>query len=198
MSITATLCLIGSTLFVRFFISKKFDSDYAGAWEGMWRISAVYLLFLTTTFNFYLLPTFSNLQGINLKKEIFKIWKFTLPIISLITIVIFLIKNQIITLLFSEKFLIINTIILFHLLGDVIKIHCWVLGNVLIAKAKIKTFTFFQIEWAMVFSILTYVFSNQFGFVGVSYAYFSAYLIHFFLLNLNFKSLLWTKTKTQN
>lgn len=195
MSITATLCIIFSTLFVRSFISKNLDSNYAGAWEGMWRISSVYLLFLITTFNFYLLPTFSKLEGINLKKEIFKIWKFTLPIISLITIVIFLAKNHIITLLFSEKFSSINVIILFHLLGDVIKMHCWVLGNVIISKAKTKTFALFQIEWALVFSTLTYLLTIKYGFIGVSYAYFLSYLIHFLLLNINFKNLLWTKDK---
>lgn len=198
MSIIATLCMIGSSLFVRYFISIELSSDYAGSWEGMWRISAIYLLFLTTTFKFYLIPTFSNLEGHNLKKEIFKIWKLIFPIIFFVTILIFLIKNQIIKLLFSEKFLAINTIIVFHLLGDIIKINCWVLGNVIISKAKTKIFALFQIEWALVFSILTYFLTKKFGFIGVGYAYFFAYLIHFILLNLNFRTLLWSKKIMSN
>lgn len=194
MSIVGTLSLISATLFVRFFLSVELDENYAGAWEGMWRISAIYLLFLTTTFSFYLLPTFSNLNGENLKKEVFKIWLSILPILLLLGALVFLVKDWLIVLLFSEKFLLINSLIVFQLLGDTVKINCWVLGNILISKAKTKVFIFFQIEWALIFSILSYVLVKHYGFSGVAIAYFLTYIIHFILLNLYFRNLLWRKT----
>ncbi|MDO5980110.1 O-antigen translocase [Flavivirga spongiicola] len=194
MSIVGTTSLISATLFVRHFLSIEIDENHAGAWEGMWRISAVYLLFFTTTFSFYLLPTFSNLNGKALKKEVFKIWLSILPILLVSAFVIFLVKDWLIILLFSKKFLLINSLIIFQLLGDTIKINCWVLGNILISKARTKTFIFFQIEWALIFSILTYILVKYYGFSGVAIAYFLAYLIHFILLNLFFKNLLWKKT----
>ena len=194
MSIFGTASIIFATLFVRFFLSTEFDENHAGAWEGMWRISAIYLLFLTTTFSFYLLPTFSNLSGENLKKEVFKVWLSILPILLVLAAFVFLVKDWLIVLLFSEKFLLINSLIVFQLLGDTIKINCWVLGNILISKAKTKVFIFFQIEWAIIFSILTYFLVKFYGFSGVAIAYFLTYMIHFILLNLYFKNLLWKKT----
>jgi len=192
MAVVGPTCLIISTFIVRDFIFTEFGSDYAGSWEAMWRISAIYLLFLITTFKFYLIPTFSKLKNNELKKEVFKIWKVVIPIIIIITAGVYITKDLIINILLSEEFMLINTIIFFHLLGDVIKINCWVLGNIMISKADTKSFIFFQIEWSVVFVALTYLFIGKYGFVGVSISYFITYIIHFSLLNLYFRKLLWT------
>ena len=192
MAVVGPTCLIISTFIVRDFIFNEFGSDYAGSWEAMWRISAIYLLFLITTFKFYLIPTFSKLNNNELKKEVFKIWKVVIPIIIIITAGVYITKDLIINILLSEEFILINTIIFFHLLGDVIKINCWVLGNIMISKADTKSFIFFQIEWSVVFVALTYLFIGKYGFVGVSISYFITYIIHFSLLNLYFRKLLWT------
>ena len=191
MAIVGPVCLIISSFIVRDYLYDKFGADYAGSWEAMWRISAIYLLFLITTFKFYLIPTFSKLNDIELKKEVFKIWKIVVPIIILITIAVYFSKNIIINLLLSNEFILINSIIFFHLIGDIIKINCWVLGNIMISKAKTKSFVFFQIEWSLLFVTLSYVFIEKYGFVGVSISYFVTYIIHFSLLNIYFKKLLW-------
>ena len=191
MAIIAPLCLVGATFTVRYYIYDEFDSNHAGSWEAMWRISAIYLLFLTTTFKFYLVPTFTNLENNSLKKEVFKIWKTILPIIVIITLGVYIAKDLIIDILFTSEFNLINSLILFHLLGDIIKINCWVLGNILVAKAKTNHFILFQVEWSIVFVVLSIILANVYGFVGLSIAYFSTYIIHFLLLNIYFRKLLW-------
>ena len=193
MAITGPTCLIISTFIVRYYISDKFDTNFAGSWEAMWRISAIYLLFLISTFKFYLIPTFSKLNSENLKNEVFKIWKVVIPIIIVITAGVYLLRDIIITVLLSNEFFLINEIIFFHLLGDIIKINCWVLGNILISKADTKAFVFFQIEWSVIFMILSYFLINAYGFWGVSLAYFITYIIHFTLLNFHLRKLLWIK-----
>ena len=193
MAIVGPTCLIISTFIIRDHLYDVFGSDYAGSWEAMWRISAIYLLFLITTFKFYLIPTFSKTKDEKLKQEVFKVWKVTIPIIIIITIGVYLTKNIIIDILLSKEFILINSIIFFHLLGDVIKINCWVLGNIMISKADTKSFIFFQIEWSAIFIILSYLFIDIYGFVGVSIAYFITYIIHFSLLNIYFRKLLWLK-----
>ena len=191
MAIAGPTCLIVSTFIIRDHIYDEFGSDYAGSWEAMWRISAIYLLFLITTFKFYLIPTFSKFNDEKLKQEVFKVWKVTIPIIILITIGVYLTKDIIIDILLSKEFVLINAIIFFHLLGDVIKINCWVLGNIMISKADTKSFVFFQIEWSVIFIILSFLFIDMYGFVGVSISYFITYIIHFILLNLYYRKLLW-------
>ncbi|MDG5492652.1 O-antigen translocase [Psychroserpens sp. SPM9] len=194
MAIVAPICLFGATFFIRTFLNSNLGVDYAGSWEGMWRISAIYLMFITTTFQFYLIPTFSNIAGNKLKKEVFKVWSLSFPSIIIITFVIYLLKDFFIPLLFSKEFFLINNIILFHLLGDTVKINSWVLGKILVSKAKTKVFVFFQIGWAIVFCSLTILFVNIYGFVGVSIAYFLTYVFHFMAMNLYFRKLLWIKS----
>jgi len=194
MAITGPTCLIISTFIVRYYISDEFDTNFAGSWEAMWRISAIYLLFLISTFKFYLIPTFSKLNNEDLKEEVFKIWKVVIPIIVIITAGVYLLRDIIITVLLSKEFFLINEIIFFHLLGDIIKINCWVLGNILISKADTKAFVFFQIEWSVIFVILSYFLINAYGFWGVSLAYFITYIIHFSLLNIHLRKLLWVKS----
>ena len=194
MAIIAPICLISATYFVRNFLSNEFDQSHAGSWEGMWRISAMYLLFLTTTFKFYLIPTFSNLQASELRTEVFKVWKFMFPVIVLITLSVYVLRDFVVNTLLDEKFYLISILIGWQLLGDIIKINAWVLGNILIAKAKTNIFILFQIEWALVFSVLSYFFVLHFGFIGVGIAYFIAYCIHFTLLNIYFRKLLWSKS----
>ena len=213
MAIAGPLCLITATIIIRsslaneplpiigvlFDVPWKDAIDYAGSWEAMWRISAMYLLFLITTFKFYLIPTFSKLNNLELKKEVFKVWKFVVPIIIIITLGVYLLDDIIIKVLLSNDFILIKEIILFHLLGDVIKINCWVLGNIMISKKQTLSFSLFQLEWAVVFVSLCYIFLDKnmlnYGFVGVSYAYFITYVIHFTLLNIHFRNLLWTNQK---
>lgn len=193
MAIVAPICMIVATLFVRFFINSKLGDQYAGSWEGMWRISGIYIMFLTTTFQFYLIPTFTSLTGKKLKREVFKVWTLSVPSIIIITLVVYLLKDFIIPLLFSKEFLLINTIILFHLLGDAVKINSWVLGKILVSKANTKVFIYFQIGWAVIFCSLTVLLVKIYGFEGVSIAYFLTYVLHFIAMNLYFRKLLWAK-----
>ena len=194
MALAGPLCLIAATFFVRTYLETEFDRNHAGSWEGMWRISALYLLFLTTTFKFYLIPTFSQLEGPELRKEVFKVWRFILPVVILIAVVIYLLRDVVINVLLDKEFYLIGVLIGFHLIGDTIKINSWVLGNILIAKARTKAFIAFQIEWALAFSVFTWIFTRQFGFVGVSIAYLLAYAVHFTLLNMYFRNLLWKRS----
>ena len=49
MAVVGPTCLIISSFIVRDYIFDEFGPDYAGSWDAMWRISAIYLLFLITT-----------------------------------------------------------------------------------------------------------------------------------------------------
>jgi PST family polysaccharide transporter len=195
MAIVAPLCMVGSTFFVRLYINSKLGDQYAGSWEGMWRISAIYIMFLTTTFQFYLIPTFTGLSGKKLKQEVFKVWTLSVPSILVITLIVYLLKDFIITLLFTKEFLLINTIIFFHLIGDAVKINSWVLGKILVSKANTKIFIYFQIGWALIFCSLTVLLVKGYGFVGVSVAYFITYSLHFIAMNIYFRKLLWIKER---
>ncbi len=191
MSLSGMLSLSLSLLFIRTHIMNTSGIENAGLWDAAWRISAMYLLFLTSSFKFYMLPTFSAIDNSKLKAEIFKIWRITFPVILLITGGIYLLKDFWIPLLFSEEFITIGSILIFQLLGDIIKIHSWTLGNILMAKSQTKSFVAIQIAWAVLFSSLSYFLMNKYGLKGITMAYFFTCIVHFLLQNIAVKNILW-------
>lgn len=194
MTISGTISLSLVLIATRKILSAKFGLDYAGYWEALWRISSLFVMVLTSAFGFYLLPTFSKLYTKYLRKEIFNIWKITIPTTILAGLILFFLKDFVIQLIFSEEFLVISGLIGFQILGGILKVNSWVLGNLILAKAHTKVFIGVQVGWALLFFLLSLLFLNLYGFWGISVAYCSAYLIHFIFMNVYFKKLLWRKS----
>lgn len=193
MTISGTISLSLVLIATRKILSAKFGLDYAGYWEALWRISSLFVMVLTSAFGFYLLPTFSKLYTKYLRKEIFNIWKITIPTTILAGLILFFLKDFVIQLIFSEEFLVISGLIGFQILGGILKVNSWVLGNLILAKAHTKVFIGVQVGWALLFFLFSLLFLNLYGFWGISVAYCSAYLIHFIFMNVYFKKLLWRK-----
>lgn len=193
MALTTSLTIPVTLMMVRRYLGEQLSWDQAGLWEGMWRLSSMYLLMFTTAFSVYLLPAFSELSGSKLRSEVLKALKFVLPLMVIMAVAIYLFRDNIILILFSEDFLPMNQLFGFQLAGDVLKMGGWVFGNIIVAKALTKVFITVQIAWALVFGVLTFLFVKQFGLQGVVLAYFSSYVIHFTFMNVFFRKLIWKR-----
>lgn len=193
MSISGMVSLSLSLLFIRTTIINKIGNFEAGIWDSVWRLSAIYFVFLTSSFKFYLLPTFTTVKDSLVKREILKIWKITFPLILIITLGIYIFKDLIIRILFTSEFLEMKNILLFQLLGDIFRIHSWTLGNVLMAKAKTKIFVTLQVLWGLLFCTASYFFLLIFGLKGITMGYLLTCILHFVFLNLFQYNLIWKK-----
>ncbi|GLB53735.1 LPS biosynthesis protein [Neptunitalea chrysea] len=193
MSLSGILSMSLSLLFLRTLIINDIGDFEAGIWDSLWRMSTIYYTFLISSFKFYILPTFTTLEGSAIRKELFKVWKIILPTILAVTVSIYLFKGFIIVTLFSKEFLLINSIIIYQLFGDIIRIHGWVIGNILIAKAKTKIFVTLQIVWGLTFCLSTYICINLYGLIGATMGYFITCTLHFIWLNLSERKLIWKR-----
>lgn len=191
MSLSGIVSLSVSLLFVRTFIINNLGIDYAGYWDGLWRISSLYLFFLTSSFKFYILPTFATTKLQFLKREVFRIWKITFPAIILIVICIFVLKDFLIRFLFTPEFLLIKSIIVYQLLGDIFRIHSWTLGNILLAKKKTRIFVSLQAIWGITFCSLSFILISFYQLKGITLAYFLTCILHFLFLNLALRNVMW-------
>ncbi len=194
MMIVGTITLSVTLIAIRKYINSQLGIDYTGYWESLWRLSGIFATVLTSAFGFYLLPTFSKLYTKHLRKEIFNIWKITIPISITAGAIVILFRDFFITLVYTEEFLVISSLLFFQILGDVIKINSWVLGNLILAKVHVKTFIGVQIGWSLTFFILSISLIPKFGFVGIAVAYLISYILHFLFMNLYFRKLLWKRS----
>lgn len=180
-----------SQLFVRAYIIKSHSVTSAGYWEGMNRISGLYLLFVTTSFSVYYLPKLSEIKtNILLRNEIIKTYKVITPIIAGSLILIFLLKNLVINILFTKEFYPMKDFFFWQLLGDFFKIMSWILAFVMIAKSMIKYYIITEIVFSALFVGLSILFINYQGVIGVTQSYCLNYFLYFLIMLFLFRKLL--------
>lgn len=183
MALTSAATVPISHLVIRNHIGETLGWEAAGYWQTMWYISTMYLMVITTALSIYYLPTLSAIHArIKLRREVLKGYAVVIPSITVITCLIYVMRFQILSMLFSEEFSATEVLFAWHLIGDVIKMACFLIGNVLIAKALVKAFIFKEIFITLLFTLLALKLINAEGLVGVSYAYAFSYLINFVFL----------------
>lgn len=189
MAITSALTVPVSHLIIRNYIGENLGWDSAGYWQGVWYISTMYLMLVTTTLSVYYLPRLSEIQdNAELKKEIFNGYKIILPIVIVTSILIFLLKEYIIIIAFSDKFMPMMELFAWQLIGDVIKIVSWLLGYLLIAKAMTKVFIYTEILFSALFVVFSVIFVDIFGLVGITYAYSLNYFLYLVVMIFIFRN----------
>lgn len=178
-------------MILRDYIGDSISWEAAGYWEAMWRISAVYLLLVTTSLSVYYIPKLSELNSQKeLRNEILYGYKVIMPIVIIAAISIYISQDLIISLLFTDDFMPMKTLFFYMLLGDVIKVAAWLLSNIMLAKAMIRTFILTELLFKVPFLFFTISLSNMYGLEGVAMGYFINYILYFLVMLYIFKDLL--------
>jgi PST family polysaccharide transporter len=135
---------------------------------------------VTTTLSIYYLPKLSELTDkAELRKEIWQGYKIVMPIVIAMSLAIFLLKDFIIWLLFTEEFAPMRELFLWQLVGDVIKLAALLLAYLMHAKAMTKTYISTEIAFSSSFILLSIWFVNQYGLIGMSYSFAVNYFLYF-------------------
>ena len=188
MAITSALTVPVSHLIIRNYIGENLGWDSAGYWQGIWYISTMYLMIITTSLSIYYLPKLSEIQdNSELKKEIYSGYKIIMPIVIVMSVAIFLLKEYIILIAFSDKFMPMMELFAWQLIGDVIKIASWLLGFITLAKAMTKIFIYTEIGFSVLFVILSIYFINTFGLIGITYAFSLNYFLYLIMMIFIFR-----------
>lgn len=186
MALTSTLCVPLSQMLIRNYIGNEFGIDYAGYWEAMIKLSGAYLMLITTTLSVYYLPRLSELKDrTSIKKEVNLGYKFIFPVAILGATAVYLLKDFIIPLLFSDSFMPMRELFLWQMGGDVLKIGSWLLGYLMLSKAMTKLYIVTEIFASISLVVLTYIFTKVMGYQGLSFAYFINYALYWAILSVS-------------
>ena len=105
MALTSAVCVPLSHMLIRDHLGETFGWSIAGYWEAMWRLSTAYLVLVTTTLSLYYLPRLSEIKEQKaLKSEIVNGYKFILPLAVVAGLLMYLFRDIIVSLLFSDDF----------------------------------------------------------------------------------------------
>ena len=185
MALTSACTVPVSLLIIRNYIGEHLSWDDAGYWQSMWYISSMYLMVVTTALATYYLPRLSEITSkIELKKELKQGYLIIIPIVIILSASIYLLRDFIIWLLFTDDFKPMLELFKWQVIGDVIKIIAWLLSYLMLAKAMTKAFMLSEIVFSVSFVLLSIYFVDTYGLVGMSYAYALNYTIYFFAMLL--------------
>ncbi|MFT0695706.1 O-antigen translocase [Acinetobacter bereziniae] len=191
MALVSAVCVPLSQMVIRSYLTYEYGLTYAGYWEAMIRLSAAYLMLVTTTLGVYYLPRLSELSKVQeIKLEVYLGYKFIFPLAVVGGLFVYLLRDWIIKLLFTQAFLPMRDLFLWQIIGDSLKIGSWLLAYLMLSKAMTRLFVTTEIIFAMISIGLTYVCTQSFGFEGVSIAHLINYTLYWIVLSFFvFKSL---------
>lgn len=194
-----TLCILPVTqMILRGYVITEISATEAGWWEGMNRISNMYLSIITTSLSVYILPRMSEITDTwLLKKELIKCYKLIIPLLLTCTLGLFFLRRFVIWLLFTPDFYPMEELFIWQLIGDFFKIASWVLSFLMLAKAKTKLFISTEVIFGLLMFGLSYFFVTRMGTVGLNIGYMVNYIIYFVVMIIAFKGIVFCK-KPQN
>lgn len=192
MSITSSIFIPISQIYLRTLVMNRFGESASGIWQGSMRISDGYLLLITTSLTTYYLPKLSSIHmnNIELRKEIINGYKVIVPFILISSILIYLFRIQIIHLLFSSQFNQVADLIGWQFIGDFFKITSWILAFIMLAKAMTKIYIITEILFSISYIFFAYIFTSFWGLNGVSIAFAVNYFCYFITMVILFRKIL--------
>ena len=188
MAVTSALTIPFSLILVRNILISHVGWEMTGQWQAVWKISEVYLSIVTISLSTYYLPKLSSLSGYNeIRKEINKTTIIIMPIVITLALFIYIFRDLIIGLLFTNEFKAARDLFAIQLCGDVIKILSWLFAYPMLSRGATKWFVFSEMLFAVLFVSLSYFFINIYSVSGVNIAYLASYILYFIFVFCNFK-----------
>ena len=94
-----------SQILIRHHLVAEFGWQETGMWQAVTRMSDVYLMLITTTLTVYYLPRLAEIKSKSeLQAEIIKVYRFILPLTAFGALLVYLLRDWIISILFTQEF----------------------------------------------------------------------------------------------
>jgi PST family polysaccharide transporter len=186
MTLVSAFTVPVSQLIIRNYVIDRYSLQAAGLWEGMNRLSNVYLMIITSSFGVYYLPRLSELKtSIEIKKEIKTAYKVIVPCMVAGLTAVYFGRFLIIDILFSPEFYEMSSLFFWRLIGDFFKITSWLIAYLLHAKSMTRLFIASEFFSLGFYIGLVIILSSLIGLEGTVLAYainFAVYFLSMWLL----------------
>lgn len=194
MTLISIMLVPVSQIILRGYVIADISITEAGWWEGMNRISAMYLSVITASFSVYYLPKLSEIKdNVELRREIYRCYKFIVPFLVIVSVTLYFLRNFIVWLLFTPDFYPMEQFFLWQFLGDFFKICSWLLAYLMVAKAMTKYFIVTEVVFAFSNLLFSFLLMKVNGTVGLTQGYLLNYILYFGCMVFLFRKVLFIK-----
>ncbi|WP_241622454.1 lipid III flippase WzxE [Rosenbergiella australiborealis] len=162
-------------------LARHSDWQAVGLWQGVTSVSDAYLQFITATFSVWLLPALSRLKDKQaIAEEIKRTLVRVIPAVMILSLIVWVFREQVITLLFSTQFMEMRDLFAWQLPGDVCKVAAYVFGYLVIARGSLRAYILTEITQFCLLLLTSHWLITQNGVLGAVQAYcmtYSCYLL---------------------
>jgi PST family polysaccharide transporter len=190
MALLSAVIIPMTLILIRNRIVEQHSIDEAGIWDAVNRLSGFYMMIFSSGLSLYYMPKLASLKTDNdFKDELKSYFKTFVPLFIMMLIAVFLFKGIIIDLAFTPVFSVIKQVLVWQLLGDLLRIMTLAFGYQIVAKAMIKKYFILEITFNIFYLFLSYYLVQIYSFEGALQAYFFANLFLFVLILWMFRKL---------
>jgi PST family polysaccharide transporter len=175
----STMSSLGLIL-IRDMVASHLGLVTAGLWQATWRVSEIYLGVVMASLSLYFLPRLGEVVGTRvLREEIVRTFARAVGITAAVALTIFLLRDWVVRIVFTQEFLPVRDLMPFQLLGDVLRMAAWTLGFVLVALVRSRWYIALEILVPAIYFGAALLLVPRYGVQGVTWAYCLAGAAHF-------------------
>jgi O-antigen/teichoic acid export membrane protein len=178
MAVCSATCASLGVILVRNVIVANVGWEKTGYWQAVFKISEVYLGVVTMALSTYYLPRLSRLQGKDIRGEILSTAKVVMPMVTILALCIYLLRDFVIGLLFTQQFSPAKDLFAIQLVGDVIKMASWICAYPMLSRGSTTLFVSTEIIFSGTFVALAWVMVRFFGVQGATIAFTLNYAVY--------------------
>ncbi len=174
-------------IMMRNLLARHYGWNDVGIWQGVSSISDAWLQLVTASFTVYLLPRLSRMQDkAEITHEVIKVLRFVFPVLVTASFTLWLLRDVVIELLFSRQFTAMGSLFAWQLVGDVLKVGCWVFGYLVVARASLCLYVMSEVSQCLLLTGFACWLIPVHGATGAVQAYMATYIIYFMLCSFIF------------
>ena len=196
MSFVATVLSNYIEIDLRTLIADTINENEAGIWTAMNLISKNYMQFLIAIFTLYILPKYAAIKtSFEFRCEIINIYKSLLPLVFTGMVLVFVFRNILIQVIFTEAFLGMSILFKWQLAGDFVRFIANVLSYQFLAKKQISYFISTQMFGLVMYYFFGRYFLAIYGTEGIVIALFVSNLMYLGVVFLALRTTFFGKNK---
>lgn len=174
-AVVSPLCL----LWIRKLLMKHTGIELAGIWEGIQRISGIYMLFITTLAFTYFLPKLAQVQTYQEKKKVIGLYlRGVLPLFALGLLFVYFTRSWIIPLILDDSFNPMIDLLQWQLVGDFIKGAALIYGLLFYTERLLWPYIFCETLFFSCYYGFTYLLIDHFDVEAATLGYTLSYIIY--------------------
>lgn len=183
MTLVSALCGPLVMLAIRNNVIATLGIEAAGYWEAMNRLSAYYLMFISSVLSIYFFPKLAFAANNKATKNIFRSY-FTgiLPLFAMGLGILYLLRSFVVQVLFTAEFSPVIGLFSWQLLGDLFKAASLILGYQFFAKKLTVAFIITELLSLSLMYVFSGLLIRIYGIQGVVMAHALTYFIYLLVL----------------